>query len=143
MKQELQDILFNKYPTLFINRNKSIQESCMAFGIECGDGWYDLIRSVCWEIKQHEENIELRKKYNPDYLTDYQPTKFDQIKEKYGGLRIYFNGGDDHVKGVICLAEDMSFNICEVCGNKGKPNQGGWISTLCDLHRRSCNEKNI
>jgi hypothetical protein len=61
---------------------------------------------------------------------------FDQIKEKFGGLRIYFSGGDDYVSGVIGMAEDMSYKLCEVCGNKGNANKSGWIATLCDEHRK-------
>jgi hypothetical protein len=127
MNQELQDKLFEKYPTLFENKNKSIQESCMAWGIECNNGWYELLSSVCWRISQHEKNIA-----DPYYI----PVKFDQIKEKFGGIRIYYTGGDDYVRGVVSLADEMSYKLCEVCGNAGKPNKGGWISVLCDEHRK-------
>jgi hypothetical protein len=99
----------------------------MAWGIECNNGWYELLSSVCWRISQHEKNIS-----DPHYI----PVKFDQIKEKFGGIRIYYTGGDDYVRGVVSLADEMSYKICEVCGNAGKPNKGGWISVLCDEHRR-------
>ena len=143
MNQELQDQLFEKYPTLFENKDKSIQESCMAWGIECNDGWYELLSSVCWRISQHEKNIAERIMVRNDEgiendLSDleYIPVKFDQIKEKFGGIRIYYTGGDDYVNGIVSLADEMSYKICEVCGNAGKPNKGGWISVLCDEHRR-------
>jgi hypothetical protein len=139
MKQELQDKLYEKYPSLFANKDKSIQESCMAWGIECNDGWYDLLSAVCWRIFQHEKNIADRirirneaEKENDRSDLDYTPVKFDQIKEKFGGIRIYYTGGDDYVNGIVSLADEMSYKICEVCGNSGKPNKGGWISTLCD-----------
>ena len=139
MREELQNQLYEKYPSLFINKNKTIQESCMAWGIECGDGWYDLLSSVCWRIFQHEKNIvdriryrnEAGKKSDKSDL-EYIPVKFDQIKEKFGGIRIYYTGGDDYVNGVVSLADEMSYKICEICGNSGKPNKGGWITTLCD-----------
>lgn len=136
MTPELENKLFSDFPNLFENRHKGPMGSCLSFGIECGDGWYDLIRSVCWEIKQHEENVARQTKWkqeeDPNYQSDYFQVRFDQIKEKFGGLRIYFNGGDDRVSGMIGLAEDMSYKLCENCGNKGKPNEGGWITTLCD-----------
>jgi hypothetical protein len=139
MNQELQNTLFEKYPQLFSNRTKSRMESCMCWGIECNDGWYEILSSVCWRIFQHEENISeriaVRNKFDtPNDQTDldYVPVKFDQIKEKFGGLRIYFSGGDDYVEGIIGMAEEMSYKICEVCGNSGKPNKGGWITTLCN-----------
>jgi hypothetical protein len=143
MDQELQNKLFEKYPNLFSNRNKSRMESCMYWGIECNNGWYELLSSVCWRISQHEKNIEDRKRIladQPEKIKaelEYFPVKFDQVKEKYGGLRIYFSGGDDYVDGLVSMAEEYSYKVCEICGNAGKPNKGGWITTLCE----SCREK--
>lgn len=146
MDVELQDKLYKKYPDLFSNRTKSPMESCMCWGIECNNGWYELLGSVCWRISQHETNIENHRKYleknDPEKLKDepdYFPVKFDQVKEKYGGLRIYFTGGDDYVEGVISMAEEYSYKICEVCGNAGTPNKGGWITTLCESCRNETN----
>jgi len=136
------DTLYEKYPELFANKNKSPRESPMAFGIECSMGWYDLIESVCSMIDTYEENISYRiktlnklGKENDQSDLNYIPVKFDQIKEKLGGLRIYFSGGDRYVQGLVSMAEAMSYRLCEVCGNHGKPNKNGWIHTLCDKHR--------
>ena len=142
MDQELQDELFNKYPDLFSNKDKGIRSSPMSFGIECGNGWFDIISPLCWMIKQHEDNI----RWNREYLEkndseklkekpEYFPVKFDQVKEKFGGLRVYFSGGDEYVEGLVSMAESFSYKICEVCGDRGSPNEGGWISTLCDKCR--------
>jgi len=57
-----------------------------------------------------------------------------QIKEKFGGLRFYYNGGDSTVKGIVAMAEAMSYRTCEVCGNVGEQRGGGWIRVLCDEH---------
>ena len=139
MKQELQQQLYDKYPELFSNKDKSIMESCMGWGIECGDGWYDILSSLCWMIKQQEDNIRSQTEYKQQkdvtYTSDYYPVKFDQIKEKFGGLRVYFTGGDSYIEGLVSMAESFSYKICEVCGERGKPNKGGWISTLCDKCR--------
>jgi hypothetical protein len=142
MDQVLENQLFEKYPDLFSNKDKDIMHSCMAWGMECNSGWHDIISSVCWKIKQHEDNIkwqtEYKQKTDPEYKSEYFPVKFDQIKEKFGGLRLYFSGGDEYVEGLVSMAEAMSYKTCETCGNKGKPSEGGWISTLCD----SCRGKN-
>lgn len=139
MKSELQNTLYEKYPQLFINKDKTPMQSPMCFGIEVNDGWYDIISTVCWMIKQHEDNkrwqTEYKQKEDATYESDYFPVKFDQIKEKYGGLRLYFSGGDDYVEGLVSMAEAMSYKICDICGNKGQPNDGGWISTRCEAHR--------
>lgn len=55
-----------------------------------------------------------------------------QVKEKFGGLRFYYCGGDDFVHGVISMAEHMSYTTCEVCGNLGESNGGGWIEVRCE-----------
>ncbi len=87
-------------------------------------------------ISQYEKNISeriaIRNKYQKP---NDESVKFDQIKEKFGGLRIYHSGGDDYIDGLIGMAESFSYKICEVCGERGKPNKGGWIATLCDKCR--------
>ena len=142
MDQELENKLYEKYPQFFVNKDKTPMQSPMCFGIETGNGWHEIISSLCWMIKQHEDNKEWRKKYleenGPEKLKqepEYFPVKFDQIKEKYGTLRVYFSGGDEYVEGLVSMAEAISEKICEVCGNKGKPSGGGWITTLCEEHK--------
>ena len=135
------DTLYEKYPNLFENRNKTPMESCMAFGIECGDGWYDIISDLCFMIAQHERNIEGNNKYRVSQNkepVEYYPVKFDQIKEKFGGLRVYFSGGDDYVEGLVSMAECWSYKTCESCGERGKTNKSGWVIVLCD----NCRNKN-
>lgn len=58
----------------------------------------------------------------------------DQIKEKFGGLRFYYHGGDEHIAGMVTMAESWAHRTCETCGNKGTQRSGGWIRTLCDEH---------
>lgn len=144
MDEELQNKLYEKYPQFFVNKDKTPMESPMCFGIEVGNGWYEILSNVCWMIRQHEDNKRWRKKYleekEPERLADepeYYTVKFDQIKEKFGGLRVYFSGGDDYVEGLVSMAEAISYYVCEICGNKGEANKGGWISVRCEAHRDS------
>jgi hypothetical protein len=123
MKDELEKQLIEKYPTIFQNVGKSPMESCMSWGIECGDGWYDLIDRLCNRL------ISLNK-----------TVVADQVKEKFGGLRFYvhFDGdNDEKVWEAIDKAEEESCTICEVCGMIGKQSSKGyWLKTLCEKHRR-------
>jgi hypothetical protein len=58
--------------------------------------------------------------------------KLTQIKEKFGGLRFYYNGGDDTIDGMVRLAESLSYQICEYCGTTINIGQTkGWIVTCC------------
>jgi hypothetical protein len=57
-----------------------------------------------------------------------------QVKEKFGTLRFYYEGGDDYIQGLVDMAESMSAVTCEECGVPGKQRGGGWILTSCDKH---------
>lgn len=143
MKQELQDKLYEKYPELFSNKdNKS---SPMIYGCEVGDGWYNLLNSLCWRINQRKQQKIDRFRYliknDPEKLKtepDYPDVKFDQIKQKFGVLRVYYSGGDEYIRGAVSAIEDCSSTICEQCGNSGSIRKDGWAVVLCD----QCFEKN-
>lgn len=67
----------------------------------------------------------------------------EQVKEKFGGLRFYYYGGDEYIEGLVAMAESMSYVTCEVCGSSGnRTNNGyGYISTLCKEHNK--NDSNV
>lgn len=55
-----------------------------------------------------------------------------QVKEKFGGLRFYYNGGNDKIDGMIWLTESLSYKICQNCGSIENVGQTtGWIYTIC------------
>jgi hypothetical protein len=64
-----------------------------------------------------------------------------QVKEKFGGLRFYIDGGDDEIHAYIQMAEAIADVTCEECGAPGKKQPGGWIVTLCDKHAKVRNKK--
>lgn len=43
-----------------------------------------------------------------------------QVKEKFGGLRLYVQAGSDVQRGMITLAEAMSHRICDLYGGPAK-----------------------
>ena len=53
MKQELDKLLCEKYPKMMVNRNKNMQETCMCWGFECGDGWYNILNQLMGNIQHH------------------------------------------------------------------------------------------
>lgn len=62
-------------------------------------------------------------------------TKITQVKEKFGGLRIYCWGADEEFLDFLIDIENESFTICEECGKPGKRRPDlGWVKTLCDTH---------
>jgi hypothetical protein len=83
-----------------------------------------------WDIERAEDDME-----NDIVITPkVNWIEVQQIKEKFGGLRFYYQGGDDHISGMVSMAEVWAGRTCETCGNKGKHRSGGWIRTLCDVH---------
>ena len=133
MRDELDKLLCEKFPKIFRDRNKSMQESCMHWGFEHGDGWFDIIESLCANIQSH---VSWKRRQHPDLSDEefdeqHQPIAA-QVKEKFGGLRFYMDNTDDYIQGAISMAESMSYRTCEQCGNKGHKRPGGWIRTLCD-----------
>lgn len=122
MKKELQDKLFTKYPKIFAQRKLPMTQTCMCWGIECGDGWYKIIDLLC-ELLQWDTD----KNKHPQI-------EAVQVKEKHGSIRFYTNGEDDKQHGLICFAERLSEETCEECGSMENVTQTtGWICTLCPI----------
>lgn len=62
------------------------------------------------------------------------PVRIAQIKEKFGTLRFYYDGGDEYISGMVRLAESVSAFTCEECGCPGTLRGSGWLRTLCETH---------
>ena len=154
MRDELEKRLAEEFP--FMRRGKSLTEQHEeggivdlygAFGCECDDGWYQLLRDCCAEIvaRYAEDGIGL----------DDIDLEITQIKEKYGTLRFYYGyidapcgiaafdnlatgesirfgpktEGDiddaiaklrQDIHSIVRKAEEKSKYTCEVCGAEGK-----------------------
>jgi hypothetical protein len=55
------------FPRLYRGHKLSIRESCMPFGFECGDGWFDLLYDLSEKLEQ--QIIEFEKQH-PDLDTE-------------------------------------------------------------------------
>ena len=70
--------------------------------------------------------------------SNYSPVRVNQVKEKFGGLRFYWSGGNDVIAGLVAFAEAMSMQICEICGDKGETDwKKPWVKTLCEKHKKA------
>jgi len=124
MKNELDKQLVEKYPKIFAQRHDDMRTTAMCWGFECGDGWYWLIDNLCGSIQGYIDNNKHLK---------IQQVVATQVKEKYGGLRFYFNGGDELIDGMVWLTESLSVEMCETCGSTQNVTQTkGWITTICE-----------
>ena len=145
MNEQLDKQLCEKYPKIFANRYKPMTETAMCWGFECGDGWYNIIDRLCANIQHHidwsHKGKEFDIKWNEANPNKQRPVKEPvnqviaaQVKEKFGTLRFYYDGGDDYIRGLTSMAESMSAYTCEKCGDAGKIRGMGWLYTACDKH---------
>ena len=141
MRKELDEKLCAKYPKIFVNRHGDMKETLMCWGFECGDGWYNIINQLCANIQHYTDwNNENHAKGYKQYKEVPQVVAV-QVKEKFGTLRFYYDGGDDTISGMVRMAESMSAVTCEECGSPGHQRNGGWIRTLCDKHEEAYQEQ--
>ena len=127
MKKELQDQLFEKYPDIFAQRHLPMTQTCMCWGIDTGDGWYQIIDDLCAKIKAHVDEVKLKyPKYRMEAI---------QVKEKFGTLRFYTDYSHPAVEEFIREAVALSAKTCDVCGEPGHcASYRGWWQTMCKTH---------
>jgi len=122
----------------------------LAGDYECvGPGWKPILKALDQSITNVLDNSKTRCE-----------CKILQIKEKFGGLRFYFElkGLDEErrakIWGAVMMAECMSYKTCEVCGAttdvstepsrkpRGEGRMGGGRTlTLCDkCHKKRAEE---
>ncbi len=94
-------------------------------GFAVGEGWWPILEKLCNNIQSHIDWKNRETVIVPQVVVE-------QIKEKFGGLRFYYQGGDDTIDGMVRMAESWAGHSCEECGNPGTRRSGGWIRTLCN-----------
>jgi hypothetical protein len=113
-------------------------------GHDIEPGWITLVEQVCADV-----DAQIQPMTRETFC-------WRQIKEKFGGLRMYYAPGplriDIHTKGkilsitddidridpisaIVSRAEAASFQICAVCGATGELRKDrSWFRTLCERH---------
>ena len=149
MTPELDQHIIEKYPLIF-------SQPC---DIGINDGWFDIIDMLCNNIQHRIDNAVTQRQYAIEWNEDvndpdFEWTKFGereerkvpelveqvvakQIKEKFGTLRFYYDGGDDYIRGLEAMAASMTSRICEQCGCPGtsrSTKKQRWVLVLCDKH---------
>ena len=99
MKQTLQNKLFKDFPKLFAQKDEDMSVTCMCWGIECPDAWYDVIYTACALLQTMTDNNS--------HSDRYPQVQFTQVKEKFGRLCMYNDTNTDYVNGVIDMADAM------------------------------------
>jgi len=124
MKKKLETALFDKYPSLFRDREKTL----MRWGVTCGDGWYRLIDLLSEQIVNRSADIQA-----------------GQVKEKLGELRFYLKHTNEEncefIYGLTSMASLLSITICDQCGLKGNRHYDLYVCTRCEKHRQRKRQK--
>lgn len=119
--------IIRQYPELF-DEERMKNHSIILFGFELGKGWKDLILNSLPELSKIVKEREIK---------DFS---ISQIKEKFGGLRIYYSPRDEEVQNFVEKLENKCDKTCEICGaDNAVIRNGGWVRTLCD----NCQEERI
>lgn len=151
MNEELEIKLYNIDPIFFEEaiacENGTMNETntCMAFGCECHDGWFEPLQKFVKKVKIINNEL---KKYNTKIVCE-------QLKEKWGALTVYYciknidlSLNDkvelpppellDMMKDAYHKAIDDCWNTCEICGADGGydgrnlvTTSTGWVSRIC------------
>ena len=141
MSPELEHELVTKYPNIFHDYAGDRENNLMAFGMECGDGWYDIIDNLCHVIQSEVDFV------NEHYSVSFR-CEAVQVKEKYGTLRFYIhffygeklsdeqmdrvNMSMNIIHGAITMAERMSSRSCGTCGAKSTLSDDIFPKNECD-----------
>lgn len=94
-------------------------------GLSVGDGWYRVLSGALAFMDQ------VRRRTG-------KPVTIHQIKEKFGGLRIYHGSPMTHLEREVfaLLTEAVAEQTCDVCGEPGWiAEKVGWLACRCDSHR--------
>lgn len=133
MRSDLDKKLIENFPLLYADRHASMMQTCMCWGFECADGWFDLIYKLSSQLEP------LIKKYIEEHPDEEYHPRAAQVKEKYGGLRFYMSHATEEMYDLISAAEEESEVTCEFCGSKDDANTEGcgyWMTTRCKKCRK-------
>jgi len=159
MDDKLEIILVRRFPKIFKDYGGDYRYTCMAWGFECGDGWFSIIYEACYNTTQLSKGTDLQ-------------VVASQVKQKFGGLRFYYSiegaytplsklfaklrnfifslklgvhywkivdfrkkfwkSIPEKISDAIDYAENKSYKTCESCGAKGSQRGGFYIYTFCD-----------
>ena len=113
---EMQTYFPTAFPKMFVGRYG---------GIAVGEGWANILVQLCQNIQHHLDWKNKDSEVVPQVV-------IEQVKEKFGSLRFYYQGGDEYIAGLVSMAESMTGVTCQDCGDVGETRQGGWIRVLCN-----------
>jgi hypothetical protein len=130
-KQARLKVYFPNLYRLLAEKTDSLPQPIQLFGIECRNGWYDLIYNLSAVLERYILTL-------PE--ASRQHFYASQVKEKWGSLSYYTSLYCENQQVIEAFAEagEASKVTCEVCGEKGELHGDLlWKQTLCDKHLKA------
>lgn len=108
MSPELEQILYSEFPMLYRLHHRDIPDMCCGWdGIECHDGWFELLRGISNDIVEYAK-------------TNHLDPVVTRVSRFHGALRMQIDGGDNTLLMIIVKAIELSSRVCEICGAPGR-----------------------
>ena len=130
---EFDNYMCKTYMEFFGDRRKPMTQTCMCWGFEIGKGWYKTLDTLCKKLASIRKRTGI-------------VVNFNQIKEKYGSGRFYYNIKatekklsndeaaiwDEIIGDIISNAEEKVYHICAGCGEYYSDKiSAGWVYDEC------------
>jgi len=114
--------IYEKYPKIFVDKDKPMTETCMCWGLEVPQNWLPIIDELCDAMTNCRYVVCV-----PEFkeTIKFPQVVAKQVKEKYNGLRFYYrleyeqenipdsvvNEHYRYIDGMIAYAENRVFRL--------------------------------
>jgi hypothetical protein len=127
MNDALMQALYDDFPALYAGRTRPAAVSSMCWGIQCGDGWFALLRELSMQLSEYA-------RAHSDFRLEAV-----EVKVKKGDLRFELAYGNEWTDACITAARSRARKTCELTGKPGalcrparSPHHGWEYRVLCD-----------
>lgn len=147
MDSELERKIYDADPVFFRQKDMDMTQTCMCWGIECGDGWFEPILEFVKKVRILNDRLS----------TMNMCIVASQIKSKWAGFTCYWDidalgeGGNavlseqqqktvdlcrSIMDDIVRCCEEKCEHTCELCGKYSMDNDevyacGSWLTVKC------------
>lgn len=114
--------LISRFPRLLLKLADADPSDPFSYGIECGDGWYNLLQDLLSRLTDLSGGPDAQ-------------VVVVRVREKFGAMRVHIEAGAPEHWALVHWARDESEHVCEACGHSGTVLvSSGCVMTRCEKH---------